>query len=275
VSDEAEEERPEAPTPTGAMMLTLLAWAVGMFAWATLIQWLGHWTAFGIALALGYGVVGSLAARGLPQPMEPRIGLCGFPRRQALCVVLAIPAVLLASEVDNFVRPLVPPLTEPGAGNEPVEDVLALLAVEFAITSVLLRPVLEEFFFRGVVQQGLVVWLGRSGGVALTSVLFVFAVAGFAFPLGPQQAASLAAQAALLGPLLGVLRLATGSLLAPIAAQMGMAAFGMFAMSDPDSLPIPGFNTPGDHTPLGILMPAAFCVAISVRLAVGELRKGG
>ena len=274
MSDEREEEaRPESPSPTGAMMLTLLAWSVGMFTWATLLQWLGHWAAFGLALALGYGLVGTLAARGLPAPAEPRIGLRVFPRRDALQVALAVPAVLLASEIDNWVRPLIPPLTAPDETPEPEEDVLALLAVEFTITAVLLRPVLEEFFFRGVVQQGLVAWVGRAGGVALTTSLYVLAVVGFAFPLGPQHAASLGAQAAFLGPLLGLLRLATGSLLAPILAQMAMALCGLVAMSRPEAIPIPGFNAPGDHTPLAILLPAALSVAAAVWLAARNLER--
>ena len=273
MSEEEAGERPEAPTPAGATMLTLLAWAVGMFAWATLLPWVGHWGAFGVALALGYGVVGTLAARGLPTPAEPRLGLRGFERSQALWIALAVPAVLLLSEVDNVIRPLVPALTEPTPGAEPAEDVIALLAIEFTITTVLLRPVLEEFFFRGVIQQGLVVWMGASAGVALTSVLFVLAVAGFAFPLGPQYAASLAAQAAFIGPVLGLFRLATGSLLAPILLQMTMAAFGVLAMSYPDTIPIEGFNTPGDHTPFAILAPAALSVLASIVLANRELKK--
>ena len=52
----------------------------------------------------------------------------------------------------------------------------------------------------------------------------MLASAGFALPTGPDRVASVAAQAAFLGPLLSLLRLRTGSVLAPIAAQMGGAA---------------------------------------------------
>jgi membrane protease YdiL (CAAX protease family) len=253
-------------------MLTLLAWAVATFTWATLSQWLEGVAAFGVGLAVGYGGVGTLAARGVPSPPGPRIGLRGFPARQLLLVALLVPAVLLVSEIDNWVRPLFPALAEPGETAEADEGALALLAVEYAISAVLLRPVLEEFFFRGVVQQGVVAWLGRSGGVALTSLLYVVAAAGFGFPHGPQHAASLAAQAALLGPLLGLLRLATGSLLAPILAQMAMAALGLLAVSQPDALPIAGFNAAGAHTPLEILLPAALSVALGIALALRDSR---
>lgn len=264
------EAPPPVPRPVGAVTLTLLAWATATVFWAPLVTAVGHWVALAVGLVAGYGGVGTLAARTVPPPAEERIGLHGFAPVHVPTLLLLLPAVLLASEIDNWVRPLVPALPAPegAAPPAPGADVLPYLAIEYAIASVLLRPVLEEFFFRGVIQQGVVEALGRARGVALTTFCFALAAAGFALPTGPERAASAAAQALFLGPLLGVLRLATGSVLAPMMAQIGLAVVGTVAAASPELLSIPGFNAEGDHTPLAWLLPAALSVAVAVLLCV-------
>lgn len=265
----SEEPRP-VPTAFGAVTLTFLALAAAIFFSAPLLVSVGYAVGLAVGMVAGYGGVGTLAARGIAPPADQRIGLRGFAPRHVLPLLLLLPAVLLASEIDNWVRPLVPAWTPPeGAPDAAPEELLPYLAIELVIATVLLRPVLEEFFFRGVIQQGAVQALGRGGGVALTTFCYALGAAVFALPTGPERAVSAVAQALFLGPLLSLLRLASGSVLAPILAHMGMALLGALALAARDTLPIPGFNTDAPHTPPTLLFPAA----LSITLALPLLRR--
>jgi membrane protease YdiL (CAAX protease family) len=268
------EERP-VPSPVGAAALTLLAWSLTIFG-QVLFSEVGAAFAVAVGLCIGFGGVGTLAARSVPAPADVRLGLRGFRPAFLLPILLLLPSVLLASEIDNWVRPLFPalPAPEPRAA-APDQEELRLAAIEYVITLVLMRPVLEEFFFRGVVQQGLVAHLGAIGGVAQTALLSGLASGGLA-PLGPGSVASGAAQAAFLGLLLGLLRHASGSLLAPMVAAVGMETLRFVAVSLAPSVPIQGFNLPGpDHTPLVILAPCAALVALGTWLALRLPRGAG
>lgn len=261
---------PPLPSPVGAAMLTLLAFTIALFAWLLLLE-VGTALSLAVGLCLGYGGVGTLAARSVPAPAELRLGLRGFPPRFLAAILLVLPAIVLASELDNWVRPLFPELPIPEAAREaPADEVVARLAtLELVITLVLLRPVLEEFFFRGVVQQGLVASLGPVAGVVQTALLGGLASGGLGLPFGPDRAASLGVQAAFLGLLLGLLRHTSGSLLAPLLAAVGMSASGVFfAAALAERVPIPGFNAGGDHTPPWILAACAAAVALGCWLAL-------
>jgi membrane protease YdiL (CAAX protease family) len=264
----SEEERP-VPSPAGAAVLTLLAWAIATFGWALLAQDAGPFFSLAVGLCLGYGGVGTAAARAVPAPADARLGLRGFAPGLLLPILLLVPAVVLASEIDNHVRPLFPPLPQaPDAPAPEDAEVLRLAATEYLITMVLLRPVLEEFFFRGVIQQGLVAHLGAAAGVLQTAVLGGLASGGIALLLGPDRAASAAAQAAFLGLPLGLLRQVSGSLLAPILAAMAMAGASFVSFTAlAERLPIPGFNAPGEHTPPWMLAVCAALAASGAALA--------
>jgi membrane protease YdiL (CAAX protease family) len=218
----------------------------------------------GLALgtALGLGGAGTLAARALPAPAERRIGLSGFAPRLLLSVALLVPAVLLTSELDNWIARLFPAREELAPGALPG----GLAALELVLFGVLLRPVLEEFFFRGVLQQGVVGALGAVRGVLLVALLFGVVRASFAIG-DAQHALTLGAQAFCDGLLLGPLRLASGSILPGILLQMAMASAGFAALAARDVLPVPGFNTFGPaHTPLAWLTPAGLSVALGLAL---------
>lgn len=266
-------EQPAAPVPSplGAAILTLLAWAIAISGWVLLLPDAGPAFSLAVGLCLGFGGVGTIAARSVPPPADLRLGLRGLALRFALPIALLLPAVVLASELDNLVRPLFPELPLPEVAEDSAQDpeVARLAALEFVITLVLLRPVLEEFFFRGVVQQGLVASLGPVAGVIQTALLSGLASGGLALPFGPDRAASAAVQAAFLGVLLGLLRHASGSLLAPIVAAVAMSAAGVvFAALLAEAVPIPGFNAGEGHTPLWILGACAVPVALGCALAL-------
>jgi len=260
-------EEPALPSPVGATVLTLLAWVTVILGWA-LLEEASPSLGLAVGLCLGFGGVGTLAARAVPAPADRRIGLRGFAPRFALPILLMAPAIVLASEIDNWVRPLFPssPALEAAAASAGGQRYAAFEAV---ITLVLLRPVLEEFFFRGVVQQGLVAHLGFPAGLLQTAILSGLASGGLLLVAGPDRAASAAAQGAFAALLLGTLRQGSGSLLAPILAAVLMQSTGVAAVAAGERFPIQGFTGPsGEHTPLAILAACAAPVALGCFLAL-------
>jgi membrane protease YdiL (CAAX protease family) len=259
-------EEPALPSPVGATVLTLLAWVTIILGWA-LLEEASPSLGLAVGLCLGFGGVGTLAARAVPAPADRRIGLRGFAPRFALPVLLMAPAIVLVSEIDNWVRPLFPrgPALEAVAASGGGR----YAAFEAVITLVLLRPVLEEFFFRGVVQQGLVAHLGFPAGLLQTAILSGLASGGLLLVAGPDRAASAAAQGAFAALLLGTLRQGSGSLLAPILAAVLMQSAGVAAVAAAERFPIQGFTgSSGEHTPLAILAACAAPVALGCFLAL-------
>jgi membrane protease YdiL (CAAX protease family) len=257
-----------SPSPAGAVTLTGLAWGVMVLVAVIATPATGGTLGLALGSALGLGGAGTLAARALPKPAERRIGLRGFAPRLLLPMLLLLPSVLLASELDNWIARIFPAAEPAEAASEPA---LGLAALELVLFAVLLRPVLEEFFFRGVIQQGVVAALGPGRGVALSALLFSLVRASFGL-FDPYRALSLGAQAFAEGLLLGGLRLASGSILPGVLLQMLTAAAGFAALAGREALPIPGFNTGSGHTPLGWLAPAALSVALGVLLLVRSAR---
>jgi membrane protease YdiL (CAAX protease family) len=269
------EPQPTLPTPLGAASLTLFAWAITLFGTALASEAQGA-IALAIGLCLGFGGVGTMAARSVPPPSDLRLGLHGFPLRFLAPLLLIAPSIVLASEIDNWMPALLPPLP---AGDDAAEavanpEIAQLETLEAVITMVLLRPVLEEFFFRGVIQQGLVAHLGALGGVLQTALLSGVAAGGLFLVLVPSVAASAAAQAAFMALLYGVLRYTSGSLLTTILASIGYGLLGVAATQL--GVDIPGFTTGREvHTPLWLLLPSALSVVAGVALALRWRIPGG
>ena len=251
-----------ATRPLGAVVLTAFAWSVLVLITALATPAAGGTLGLALGMLLGFGGAGTLAARAMPPPADRRIGLAGFPPRLLPALVLLLPVVLLVSEVDNQVA------THLFAGAKPERPEAApgaLETLEWVLFGVLLRPVLEEFFFRGVVQQGVVSALGAGAGVLLAAALFAL-VRTSLFAGDAQHAASLGVQAFALGVLLGFVRLASGSVLASMLVLCGVEALGVLALTLREELPIPGYNGGGAHTPLEWLTSAALSVAAGVAL---------
>jgi membrane protease YdiL (CAAX protease family) len=219
--------------------------------------------ALGIGILVAVGGVAAFGASRVPPPQAERLGLRGLGPSHLLAVALLLPSFLLVSEVDNWVRALAPPPDAPVLAERARERIATetpLALVETLIVVSGLVPIAEEWLFRGVIQQGLVARLGAAGGVAATAALFA---AGHGSP-GISAAAWLAAAAANFGTgiMLGVARLATGSLLAPILLHAGMNGLGTASIALQERVPIPGLNAPGAHTPLALLLPAAAAVTL-------------
>jgi membrane protease YdiL (CAAX protease family) len=249
-----------SPSPLGAISLTGLAWGVMVLVTVLATPSAGGTLGIALGTVLGLGGAGTLGARAIPAPAEQHIGLTGFPMRLLFPVLLLAPYVLLLSELDNWIAALFPP---PDPETDTDFPLVGLAAVELVLFLVLLRPVLEEFFFRGVVQQGVVAVLGTRRGILLTA--FLFAAVRASFGLGDtQRALTLAAQGFCEGLLLSGLRLASGSILPGVVLAMLSAGLGLLALATKDAFVIPGFNDASAHTPFSWLLPAALSVAAGI-----------
>lgn len=259
------------PSPFQAALLTLMG---SFFAGAVLLaaaEWMSPTSALGLGTAVGFGVAGALGAASIPRPHGLRVGLRGLSARHLLPILLLLPTVLLASEIDNVVKALLPAPDAPQVAQEtldklPTDTRFALL--ETAVVAVGLVPVVEEWFFRGVIQQGLIASAGVRGGILLTALLFAVGHGGPG--ISPQSWAALVAQTLALGVVLGYLRHATGSILPPILLHVGVNGLGVLSLALPELIAIPGYNAPGAHTPLALLVPSVLAVALGIWLLSRE-----
>jgi len=254
------------PGPVTALWLSLGSWLACVLIYLPFVQLVGHPAALGIGLVAGLGGSATLAARAVPPPQAERLGLRGFSPRFLVALLLLLPAALLVSELDNVVGALAPAAPEDAAPLPgEAEDYTTLQLVELVIVLIGLAPVVEEFLFRGVLQQGLVVHLGGPRGVLAAAALYALG-RGFLIGTSPHGPLSAVPTALVLGALFGWVRLATGSLVAAIGLSMAITGSGFLALAYADQAPIPGFNAPGDHTPAGWLVPATVSVALGLWL---------
>jgi hypothetical protein len=122
-----------------------------------------------------------------------------------------------------------------------------------------IAPVVEEFFFRGVLQQGAVARLGLVRGVGFVALLYTL----FHLPAVPVASRFLmgALSSFGLGCLLGLVRAATGSILGPMLLASVWAAVGILAFALEERLPLQGMNVPGTHLPVLITLASGALVA--------------
>lgn len=264
---------PLPPGPGAALLLTLAAWSLVFFSGVVFA--VAGLPGMGLALghALGYGGLGSAVARAVPEPAALRLGLRGVGWRWLLPILALAPAALVLSELDNLVDLWIPRGALPEAADAPEAPAITPLALlEAALFTALLRPAVEEFFFRGVLQQGTVAALGPVQGVVLVAGLY----AGVHATLDAQSlslAVSLGVQFFAEGLMLGLLREASGSILPGIAVRALIRSGGLLAVAYPEVVRIPGFNLPGDHTPAVWLVPALVSVGAGLAFAAREARR--
>lgn len=303
---------PNAPPPfpdvRSAFLLTIGAILAGGLVGVLFLD-LGPLAAEGIGTALGIGGVATLAARRVAEPQAARIGLAPLPWRAWPMILCLVPAVLIASELDNFAydwSPKVEAVAKVGetaaadapdsasastgdessdAGNvgaepaskpespsaereaseptEPLEPIIdpndPFSLMEALIVVVGIAPVIHEFLFRGVLQQGLVAQLGLMRGVTLASLLWTM--------LRPPGATSPARFAAafiawfVLGWLLGMVRASTGSILGSILLASLWAAVGLASLALQGRVELPGMNVDGTHLPVAVTLASVLLVA--------------
>jgi len=266
-------QRPCFPTLGIAFWITLLAF-VSSLAVVGLVKALSGGGTVpleeALGLVVGFGGVGTLAARQVPPPQGERLGLRGMRLRFFLPLLLLIPVALLASEVANLVRAALSQAqgSQIAETRETLRAAGVLEMVEAAIVAIGIQPVVSEWFYRGVVQQGLSAQFGIGGGIVITSLLYALAlgtgVVGTSFVLWLPAVLSEFVN----GIAYGVSRHYSRSLLAPILLHVALNASPSLALGFATRLPIPGFNTTGPHTPIQFLMPAAVSVAFGIALLV-------
>jgi len=257
-------QRPHFPTPLAALLLVIGAWLVTFFGVSLQID-PGDPQApldpgfAGVAQALGFGLVATLAARRVPGPQAERLGLTPLAMRYWPLVAMGVPMAIVASELDNWLAMALPAI-DPEAFQRALEELRTLtpLAVAQAVIfRVGIEPVVTEFLFRGVIQQGLIAYLGRFAGVAITAALSVDFASAIATNGSPGSAAIVSL---LLGIGLGYLRIGTGSLLAVILVRATWNALGLFGVIYAAEFPVPGFNTFGEHIDPVLLATCLACV---------------
>jgi membrane protease YdiL (CAAX protease family) len=267
--------RPHFPTPITAIVVILAAWLVTFLGVSLQLDPSQPEQAIdpgfaGIAQALGFGLVATFAARRVPSPQAERLGLSPLALRYLPLVVMAVPFAIVAREFDNWLS--IPfPSTDPDGLQHALEQVQTLtpLAItQAAIFRIGIEPVVTEFLFRGVIQQGLIAYVGRFTGVLITAALSIDLASALATN---GSTVSTTVLSLLLGIALGYLRIGTGSLLAPILVRATWNGMGLFGVVYASEFPIPGFNTFGDHTHPVLLAACSACVvwaAIELRRAL-------
>ena len=249
------------PGPLAAFMLTLAA----LFATAIVVSALGELNfiaAAGIGQVVGLGGVAILAARRVPPPHTERIGLRGFSPRLIVPLLCLLPVVIVVSEFDNWVRLVVPLSPEFEQLRAEILEMTKMdstyATIQTVIVAVGLSPVIEGFFFYGVVLQGLVARMGRARGALVTAVLY--SIVHFPASGTPGDALVPLASALILGALIALARLGSGSVLAAMLLAGAFAAVHLAAAQFAAEVPIPGFNAGGDHTPAVIVVPSMIAV---------------
>ena len=252
------------PGPMSAIGLTVGA----LFATATVVSMFGaglDFGAIGVGQVIGFGSIAILATVRIVEPREERLGLRGFDPEFVWVLALLLPSIFLMSELDNIIRDFAPPAPiDPDAADtpSPIFETSQYVEIQRFIVFVGLAPVMEEWLFRGVIQQGLVGHMGRIRGVFFAALLFALLRI---VPGGPSTLLSLILVSLLMGILYGAVRIATGSLLAAIMLHMGFNLAQWLADIYRNDFPIDGFNVPNTHTDYNIILASIIATFFGLR----------
>ncbi len=140
--------------------------------------------------------------------------------------------------------------------------------MQLAIVMVGISPVVQGFLLFGVILQGVVTWLGRTRGLVLTGCLYSLTHAFSQAGADPGVFQTIAAIVSFIGigVVLGVARLATGSVIAPILLETAFKGVALFAMTSPDVFAVRGYNVgPDQHTSIAVLLPSLAAVIWGLR----------
>ncbi len=209
----------------------------------------------GIATILGYGAAFAFAAPRLPPPPGQALGFVPAPRISWMAALALLPSILLISEVDNILRAIWPP--PEAVQSSPEELPTGLRLVELAVVLIAVLPVVEETFFRGLLQPRLVDLWGRTRGVLLTAALAGLATVFISPRLVPIALGS--------GLVLGMLRESSGSVVPGLALNVLFGTTGFLAALG--AFGIPGFDDlEAVHTPLHWLAAAGLATGLGIGL---------
>ena len=229
-----------------------------------------HPLSLATAQLLGFAVVLQLAVRAFGEGgAAPRevLAMAQPPSSivLGLCVVSGIALQLPLAEIGNAVRELAPVGLETQLRVQRlVEPDSAGAAIGALFAFVVVAPVTEELFFRGLLLPGLERRYGAGLAIGLSSLLF--ALLHFGWAAG--------AVAGVGGVLLGALRLRTGSIWPSVALHASINAVPLLV---PRSLwSLEGFNEPSaepTHLPALVLFCALGFAAVALLLLERAIRR--
>lgn len=222
----------------------------------------------GIGIIVGYGTAVLLAVPRISSPPELWLGFVTPPRVAWLAAGLLIPAVMLASELDNVIKTLLP-----APSRDPRPELSGFELFELAVVLIAVVPAAHEIFFRGVLHTALVTRLGAPIGVCVVAGIAGISGGLFAGPSTPELIAGLL-QSTALALVLGVLRHCSGSLWPCLALSAALGGIGWLAAQN--AFGIPGFDDiSAAHTPLLWLAPCAASVGVGLGLCRAMAGQGG
>jgi membrane protease YdiL (CAAX protease family) len=255
------------PGPLIAFAMTYLAWWA-QFAWTIVGQRFAPLqAAMAFAFLMAYGLIGALALSSVAKPWGPRIGFAAIPRRAVPALVLLTPTVFVALAVQALVR--FPLLRGRATGIWEWHGPLLAARSDLGLVGSLVLvavviPLLAEWFFRGVLQQGVVAKLGPARGVLVTAALYGAIVAGLRTEMTSWIAVFSGTFVA--GLVLGAAREVTGSLWAPVAVHAGASALHALVQLLGASFPVPFLSAPGRLVPFPPALVALLAVSVGLAL---------
>jgi len=211
----------------------------------------------GIASILAYGAAFALAAPRIPPPPAQALGFVAAPRISWVAALTLLPSILLVSELDNIFKAVWP---APEAIRSLSEELpTGLRVTELAVVLIAVLPVIEEVFFRGLLQPRVIELWGRTRGILATAALAAVTTllsSGNPWVL-PTALGS--------GLVLGILRESSGSVLPGLMLNVMFGTTTLLALFG--SFGIPGFDDlSAPHTPLHWLAAAALATGLGIRL---------
>ncbi|MGB0619317.1 MAG: lysostaphin resistance A-like protein [Myxococcota bacterium] len=296
---------PNEPYPgIGASLVLLVMAMVASVFTAVALLGLGEIAAQGIGRAIGFAAVASMAIQRIPPPHAQRLGLRRLEPEAVPLILCLVPAVFLMSELDNYaydwapdepslLEALAPPVAEddaavdaPAMSDEDddaeseenlVEDAPVRQWIDPSdpwsflqglILIAALVPLIDGFFFFGVLQQGLVRRLGLFQGAFFAGLFWMlmrdYPITGATrFMVGTVSLLAM-------GWLLGIVRVATGTVLGPILLSSGWAAIGFVSGAYTGLIEWPGMNVEGTHLPFLLVVGSVGIVAWATWTVVGE-----
>ena len=297
------EEDPRTPYPGigAAVLLTIMASIASLFTTVAVFG-LGPLAAHGIGRLIGVGSVAAMAAQRVGAPQADRIGARRFELDALPLILCLVPAMLVVSELDNWAYDLagggatppeavgeattdeydvVTPFDEAPASAEAGGDESANSEVfdpedPFSLTQGLIVlvgiiPLVDCFLFFGIIQQGLVRRMGLQNGTLITALLWTLMRLPMPTTAGQFLVGGLSWIA--LGHLLGLLRVATGSIVGPMILASGWSAIQFLALATIDRAPLPGLNVPGTHLPIMVAVGSVVVAGWAVSALTLEAAK--
>lgn len=247
------------PSPFQAALLVLLGVFVASLIAVLLAEPTSPTTAVGLGTVFGLGTAALLGASHVPPPHAERLGLRSLRPAQLAALTLLLPVALLVAELDPLLSTWLP-APDAAALEQSIREALPtdekLGLVETVVVAVGLAPLVEEWLFRGVIQQGLVAHLGVAGGIFVTALLFALGHGGEG--ISAQSWTAVVAKIFVLGLALGWVRHVTCSLFAAILLHAGVNGLGVLALAFDETPP----GAAEGHLPLAVLAGAALSVAL-------------